>query len=101
MQQKTLMGCAVAAACIAMASGAFAAEYTGKNETVTPGATQLFGHVSSTQDVVTSTDDVFNINFPRRMTLRQDATKKSSIFTRFHLQSPRFFVKIESNSYSQ
>ena len=42
-----------------------------------------------------------NLNFPRRMTLRQDATKKSSIFTRFHLQSPRFFVKIESNSYSQ
>ena len=41
------------------------------------------------------------LNFPRRMTLRQDATKKSSIFTRFHLQSPRFFVKIESNSYSQ
>ena len=62
MQQKTLMGCAVAAACIAMASGAFAAEYTGKNETVTPGATQLFGHVSSTQDVVTSTDDVFKDN---------------------------------------
>lgn len=62
MQQKTLMGCAVAAACIAMASGAFAAEYTGKNVSVTPGETQLFGHVTSTQDAVTSTDDVFKDN---------------------------------------
>lgn len=62
MHQKTLMGCAVAAACFAMASGAFATEYTGKNETVTPGATQLFGHVSSSQDAVVSTGDVFKDN---------------------------------------
>lgn len=62
MQQKNLMGCAVAAACIAMASGAFATEYTGKNESVTPGATQLFGHVTSTQDAVVSTGDVFKDN---------------------------------------